>query len=122
MIQSTEARKIYESLDEKTKRVVQGNYPYKKLRNEAIADLGKKGVNGRLLAEITGLSTSSVSRILGTGGQMRYKPNRREVELWKLKEMMDGLYKRYRAFILARDEKGMKTGRVLAGRGRLKRN
>jgi hypothetical protein len=51
------------------------------------------------------LSTSSVSRILGTGGQTRYKPDRREVELWKLKEMIDGLYKRYRRFILARDER-----------------
>ncbi len=110
MTLSVKAQKIYESLDEKTKRVIKGSYPFKKLRNEAIADLGKKGVNGRLLAEITGLSTSSVSRILGTGGQTRYKPDRREVELWKLKEMIDGLYKRYRRFILARDERRGKKG------------
>ncbi len=114
MEMSVEARQVFDSLDEKTKRVIQGNYSFKKLRNEAIVDLGKKGVNGRLLAEITGLSTSSVSRILETGGQTRYKPDRREVELWKLKEMIDGLYKRYRRFILARDErkgKGLGMGR-----------
>jgi hypothetical protein len=102
---SIEAQQVFNSLDGKTKKVIQGNHPFKKLRNEAIADLGKKGINGRLLAEITSLSTSSVSRILGTGGQTRYKPDRREVELWKLKEMIDGLYKRYRRFILARDER-----------------
>ncbi|MCG6535383.1 MAG: hypothetical protein L7F78_11990 [Syntrophales bacterium LBB04] len=102
---SLEAQTLLMSIGKKTREIIQKDYPLRKVRNEAIFALGKQGIKGSLLAEITGLRTSSISRIVEKGENRKYMVDRKERELWRLKLELDRLFKRYRSFIRSGKER-----------------
>lgn len=102
---SLEAQTILRSIDKKKKEIIQKDYPLHGDRNEAIVALGKQGIKGILLAEITGLSESSISRILETGNNRKHTGDRKEKELGRLKLELDRLFKRYQSFIRSGKER-----------------
>ena len=114
-ILSPDAQKVLESIGTKESKIIQKDYFNRKARNEAIFALGKQGIKGILLAEITGLSTQSISRIKETGSNNPRVFNRKEMELSRLKLELEELFKRYRSFILKRPERKevkIKLGRL----------
>jgi len=65
---SSEAQAVWEGLDEKTKKDIQKNNPFKINRNQAIRELVKgKGLRAEIIEEFSGLTKSSIYRILGQG-------------------------------------------------------
>ena len=92
--------------DENAGKLIQIDHLNKKARNKAIFTLGKQGIKGVLLAEITGLSTQSISRILETGSNnSRGFFNKKERELFRLKKELEKLFERYSSFIRERKER-----------------
>jgi len=103
---SLEGQKVLRSLGEKEAKIIQIDHLNKKARNKAIFTLGKQGIKGVLLAEITGLSTQSISRILETGSNnSRGFFNKKERELFRLKKELEKLFERYSSFIRERKER-----------------
>lgn len=102
---SLDAQKFLESIGKKKRKIIQKDYSNRKARNEAIFALGKQGIKGILLAEITGLSTQSISRIKETGSNNPRVFNRKEMELSRLKSELEDLFKRYQSFILKKPER-----------------
>lgn len=102
---SVEAQKVLRSIGREKREIVQKGYPYRKFRDEIIFSLGKQGIKGVILAEITGLSTSSISRIVETGKNRKYKADGGARELWRLKQEIEGLFKRYQS-LLCQEKKG----------------
>ena len=60
---SPKAKVVWSKLDNKTKGVIQHDYPFKRDRDEAIYNLRLRGVEISILAEITGLSKVHIPRI-----------------------------------------------------------
>jgi hypothetical protein len=103
---SSDAQKVLDLIGKEESKLIQKSNPNLTARNKAIYTLGRKGIKGNLLAEITGLSTSSLSRILDTKNNNNCRFfNRREMELSRLKWELDSLLKRYRFFIMSRKER-----------------
>ena len=61
---SPAAHEVWAALTENQQRNVQEDNPFKTIRNLEIVQLRQKGVEGAVVAEITGLSTSTISRIM----------------------------------------------------------
>ncbi len=59
---SIEKEKLVEMLSADELKMIQKDYPFKHQRNEKIRELLQKGVNGYILAELTGLGKSSIYR------------------------------------------------------------
>ena len=58
------AQRIWDELDEKTKKDIQKTNPFRVNRDRAIRDLmNGKGLRGEILEELTGLNQSSIYRI-----------------------------------------------------------
>ena len=60
---SPEARAVWTELDRKTRKAIQSENPFRNDRDSAIRDLAAKGVKYDVLAEITGISKSTLQRI-----------------------------------------------------------
>jgi len=58
------AQKAWDQLDEKTRKEIQKNNPFKENRNRRIRELRAKGVTFETLAAITGLNRGSTYRIV----------------------------------------------------------
>jgi hypothetical protein len=54
--------KLLKMLSADELQMIQKDYPFKHQRNEKIRELLQKGVNGYILAELTGLGKSSIYR------------------------------------------------------------
>lgn len=110
----SETEQVLKEIDQKTLKSIQKDNPFRKIRDEAIAALGKRGIRNIVLMELSGLSDSSISRIL------QNKPKRgmgqKENILFFLKKEFDNSYKRFRRFILALERKEAKKGKI--GRGK----
>jgi hypothetical protein len=61
---SSEARKVWESLDEEQKKAIQKDNPFQVERDQAIYGLSQRGLCLDILAEITGLSRSAIHRTI----------------------------------------------------------
>lgn len=59
-----EAKIVWEALSSKQREVIQADYPIKKARNDLICNLRAARVEVQVLAEISGLSRQTVSKIL----------------------------------------------------------
>ena len=102
---SPDAQKVLELIGKKESQIIQKDYFNRKARNETIFTLGKRGIKGIVLSEISGLSTQSISRIKETGSNNPRLFNRKEMELSRLKSELEELFKRYRSFVLKRPER-----------------
>lgn len=86
-IYSTEKKKLMESLtDEEIKTLAKDN-PFKKERNASIRELCHRGVSRTLLAQVVGLSSTSIEKIINTGvkGQISKIQTISEVDIEKLR-------------------------------------
>jgi len=111
---SLEAKRVREALDKKQKELIRKENPFRKLRAEVIRELLGKGVKGVVLAELSGLTDSTISRINLSSTRERYfgaellrrngkiKFNKREPGLMWLQIEFEKLLKKYQAFILTR--------------------
>jgi hypothetical protein len=62
---SAEAQAVWLRLDDQIKNDIQGDNPFKKSRNRAIHELNRgRGLPIRIIQEISGLSSSSIYRII----------------------------------------------------------
>lgn len=61
---SEEARIVWSSLTAKQKEMVQATYPMKAARNGLLCELRAAKVEVQILAEVSGLSRQSISKIL----------------------------------------------------------
>ena len=59
-----EAKIVWEALNSKQREVIQAGYPIKKARNDLICNLRAAKVEVQILAEISGLSRQTISKIL----------------------------------------------------------
>jgi len=59
-----EAKIVWEALNSKQREVILADYPIKKARNDLICDLRAAKVEVQVLAEISGLSRQTISKIL----------------------------------------------------------
>ncbi|MBN2468013.1 MAG: hypothetical protein JXD19_07665 [Deltaproteobacteria bacterium] len=64
---SPEAREVWEALNEKTRKAIQKDNPFRKDRDRAIRNLGRQGVKFHVLAEITGMSRNGIFLIIHRG-------------------------------------------------------
>ena len=62
-----QARVVWAALSSDLQLALSTHSPFAKLRGQAVFELSRRGMTGRLLAELTGLSTSSISRIVVRG-------------------------------------------------------
>ena len=60
---SPEAKAVWERLDRETREIIQRDYPFKRDRDEAIYELRQRGVEIKVLAEISGMNFNNVRRI-----------------------------------------------------------
>jgi len=115
---SLASKKVFGALDKKQKDLIRKENPFCKLRDEAIRELLKKGVKGVVLAEITGLTDSTISRInraarypgaelLGGNGKIKF--NKKEPGLIWLQIEFGKLIKKYQAFIVKTRRKEVKN-------------
>ena len=58
-----EKKKLLEILSQDELEIIKKDYPFKRVRNAKIHELGRKGVSYTILAELTGLTRSSTHRI-----------------------------------------------------------
>ena len=87
---SPRAQKVWDELDEKTKKDIQKMNPFKINRDRAIRELIKgKGLRGEILEELTGLNESSIYRIARKGDDL---PD-------YVKQDVKGLIKAFQAFL-----------------------
>jgi hypothetical protein len=59
---SADAQIVWDSLSVKEREAIQKGYPFIKIRDNVIRKLRMKGVNGSLIAGISGNSRSTISR------------------------------------------------------------
>jgi hypothetical protein len=90
---SVEARKLLDGLTKGQRRTLQKGNPFKADRNNAICRLKARGVKAELLAEVTGLSHSTIFRILQTNSASA--PDSMNGALERLREVFDALYKAF---------------------------
>jgi hypothetical protein len=64
---SPEAKTVWESISEDTKKVIQKGNPFRNERNAAIREIQAKGVKQTILVEITGLSKNGILCIIHQG-------------------------------------------------------
>jgi len=57
---SPRAQAVWDELDEKTRKIIQKDYPFRNERDRAIRDLVSRGVMYITLEEITGISDSAL--------------------------------------------------------------
>lgn len=65
---SPEAKMLVEILSKKEKRLIDKRYPIRADRDEMIRKLWHRGVKGQILAEVSGLTTVSISKIVNKKG------------------------------------------------------
>ncbi|GEM_PF-466740 len=70
-IYPNEKKKLLKMLAKEDLAIIKKDYPYKRLRDAKIHELGQKGVSYTILAELTGLSKSTVHRLGQTGKNAR---------------------------------------------------
>ena len=64
---SPRARAVWDALDEKTRKAIQKDNPFRNERNKAIRELVARGVKYVVLEEITGISDSRLQDIVTKG-------------------------------------------------------
>ena len=70
-IYPNEKSKLLEMLTKEDLMIIKKDYPFKRERDSKIHELGQKGVSYTILAELTGLSKSTVHRLGQTGKNAR---------------------------------------------------
>jgi len=64
---------VLESIGEQEAKKIKKDYPFRNERNDAIRDLLRRGLQRRILCDITGLSKNTIIRILSGRKQIRKK-------------------------------------------------
>lgn len=91
---SSTAKKILDGLTKRQRRAIRKGNPFKVERNDTIRTLKARGLKVELLSEISGLSQSTVFRILKTTSKSSHNaPDDMNGTLKSLKGVFDALYK-----------------------------
>jgi len=86
---SAEARAVWDTLDIKTREVIQKDNPFRNERNKAIQELVARGVKYIVLEEITSISDSGLQKIVNKGYGLDFmKQNKLLDDLKKSFEMI----------------------------------
>jgi len=66
-----QARLVWAALTFELQLALSKHCPFSALRNQAVFELFRRGITGRILAQLTGLSTSSISRAVVRGRNVK---------------------------------------------------
>lgn len=105
-IYPNEKEKLLEMLSADELKMIQKDFPFKRLRNEKIHELMQKGASCYLLAELTGLGKSSIHRIDGGSGRsvriLTQLGQNQEDDLKKINNALDAFYKQIKKILKQR--------------------
>jgi hypothetical protein len=102
---SPRAQAVWGALDEKTRKIIQKDNPFRSERNKAIRELLARGVMYVVLEEITGMSDTAIQDIVNKAYGLNFTTQNRLLN--ELKKSFDILYESL-SIILKATEKNVR--------------
>lgn len=74
---SVEAQALIKELSQDEIKIIQKEHPFRRYREKLVRKLCERGVENKTLAEVSGLSDSTISRIRHDINDLRFRGNRK---------------------------------------------